>query len=323
MLTAAVAGLSISAMSGCVGGATPTGTTDVSGNTVPTTTNTVAQNNSPGNSDNPTVAEPTTPDTPPAGDPVPVAAPTITPVGGAFFGSVTVTLDCATAGATIQYTTDGLAPTETTPAYTGPFVLTRTRTVQARAIKKGYLDSPVSSALFVVEKPGQLLVNGSFEESTGTAGPYLTLAPGAIDIPGWKVINGTIDWIGTYWVASDGERSLDLDGSPGFGGVEQTFATIPGHTYKVTFDLSSNPPEDPKPLKTMRVEAAGQVGNFQFDSTGHDYKLMGWAPQQWSFAANAASTTLKFYSTDTVGGWGGPVLDNVIVVDMAAPVSTP
>ena len=82
--------------------------------------------------------------------PTPVDTPTITPNGGTFAGSVNVTLATTTAGATIRYTTDGSTPGASSPLYAGPFTLTASATVKARAFKAGYPDSSVASASFTV-----------------------------------------------------------------------------------------------------------------------------------------------------------------------------
>src|SRR5207244_755301 len=49
-----------------------------------------------------------------------VVAPTMNPAAGTYVGSVTVALSTTTTGATIRYTTDGTAPTSSSPAYTAP-----------------------------------------------------------------------------------------------------------------------------------------------------------------------------------------------------------
>ena len=54
-----------------------------------------------------------------------------------------------------------------------------------------------------------------------------------------------------------GKRALDLHGSPGFGGVEQTIATKPGKKYKVTFQMSGNPGVEHEKVQ-LGVRAAGQ-----------------------------------------------------------------
>src|SRR5437868_13034779 len=66
-----------------------------------------------------------------------------------------------------------------------------------------------------------LVVNGSFEEGPDV-GAWLSLDVGSTVIKGWKVTRGQIDYTGTNWRAADGKRSIDLHGSPGFGGIEQT-----------------------------------------------------------------------------------------------------
>ena len=88
--------------------------------------------------------------------------------------------------------------------------------------------------------------NGSFEEGTVDPGSFITLS--AFDntsITGWTVSSGSIDLIGSHWVASDGDRSIDLNGNEP-GAISQTFDTEPGAVYNVLFDMAGNP-DDPAP----------------------------------------------------------------------------
>lgn len=91
-----------------------------------------------------------------------VATPTITPAGGTFTTSQSVTLSTATAGASIRYTTDGSNPTHTSTLYAGAFTLTTSATVKARAFKAGMSDSAVASATFtkssVASKPNIVVI---------------------------------------------------------------------------------------------------------------------------------------------------------------------
>ena len=177
-----------------------------------------------------------------------------------------------------------------------------------------------------------LIVNGSFETGPNP-GVLIFLPSGSSAITGWEVSRDYIDYIGSYWDASDGERSLDLDDSTGFGGIKQTFSTTPGWIYKVTFDMSGNPYRgfgDPF-IKHMGVSAAGQSAHFDFDTTGKSLpNNMGWLTKEWYFTADGSgSTTLEFYSLHTLSGgeysgysgWTGPALDNVSVVPEPATLS--
>ena len=82
--------------------------------------------------------------------PVAPADPVITPADGASFvgDSQIVTIDCATPGATIYYSTNGSTP-KTTEAnkYTGPFQITDTTTVKAVALKDGLKSAYVTAVI--------------------------------------------------------------------------------------------------------------------------------------------------------------------------------
>ena len=80
---------------------------------------------------------------------LPQAATPESAAAAEFGASTSVTLTCATAGASIYYTLDGTTPTESSTLYTGPIALTRTTTVMARAFKSGYARSDVFARTFV------------------------------------------------------------------------------------------------------------------------------------------------------------------------------
>ncbi|WMJ23960.1 chitobiase/beta-hexosaminidase C-terminal domain-containing protein [Paludicola sp. MB14-C6] len=79
-----------------------------------------------------------------------VATPIISPNGGSFNTAQNVTITCATAGATIRYTTDGTEPTATSTAYTSAINVSATTTVKAKAFKSGLTDSTTASASFTI-----------------------------------------------------------------------------------------------------------------------------------------------------------------------------
>ncbi len=85
-----------------------------------------------------------------------VAAPIITPNGGSFFDSVSVNLSTITTGASIHYTLDGTTPTAASTLFTGLFNLTSDTTVNAIAVRNGFIDSAVTTADFIVQPTPQV-----------------------------------------------------------------------------------------------------------------------------------------------------------------------
>ena len=78
-----------------------------------------------------------------------VEKPKISPNGGNFAASQTVTLSCDTEGAAIYYTTDESEPSaENGTLYEGEFTLNATTTLKAIAVKDGMRPSEVATATF-------------------------------------------------------------------------------------------------------------------------------------------------------------------------------
>jgi choice-of-anchor C domain-containing protein len=154
-----------------------------------------------------------------------------------------------------------------------------------------------------------LINNGGFEAGT-EPGAFTQVNAGGTNITDWIVNSGSVDYIGTYWNASEGSRSIDLSGSEA-GVISQTFTTVIGNTYKVTFDLAGNPAGGPT-VKTLTVSATGGTTDpYTFDTTGKTTIDMGWTSKTYNFVATSTSTTLTFAST--TAGYFGPALDNVVV----------
>ena len=82
-----------------------------------------------------------------------VAKPVLAPAGGEVELGTTVTITCATEGATIHYTTDGSTPTAESPVYSDPITINSTTTVKAIGVKEDFADSPVATGNYTVNVP--------------------------------------------------------------------------------------------------------------------------------------------------------------------------
>ena len=80
-----------------------------------------------------------------------VAAPTFSPEGGTYSEAQTVTISCATEGASIYYTLDGSDPDENSTQYSEPLNIGTTTTVKAIAIKEGFISSDIITATYIID----------------------------------------------------------------------------------------------------------------------------------------------------------------------------
>jgi choice-of-anchor C domain-containing protein len=162
-----------------------------------------------------------------------------------------------------------------------------------------------------------LINNGSFEEGPGTLTGFTTIngvTTGIIN--GWTT-GGSIDYIGGYWPAADGNHSLDMNGLYAIGSVQQDFATVKGQVYQVRFDMSGNPDGGPLTKRLLASVTSGSVSVTDL----FDYFMTsdhGWKEKTFFFTAGGGSTTLLFSGTE-VGGAFGPALDNVSVAPVPEP----
>jgi hypothetical protein len=227
-----------------------------------------------------------------------VATPTITPNGGSYTGSVSVTMATTTAGATIRYTTDGSNPTTSSTLYSGAFTLGSSATVKAAAFMNNYNPSGVASATFTVATScpsGQF--QGEYYTNTTLSGtPAYTNCTTSINYnwgsggPGNGI--GTdlfsVRWTGSFnfnagsytftATADDGIR-VWVDGNQVFNAWQDQSPT----TYQVTINLSAG-------THVIKVE--------YYENGGGAVAQVG-----WQAAATPSSLTLNWQdmSTDETG----------------------
>jgi hypothetical protein len=124
-------------------------------------------------------------------DPV-VSTPDFSSGAGTYSSAQTVTISDATSGATIYYTTNGITPTTSSTAYTGPVTVSSTETLEAIALAPGYTNSAVASAVYTISMP--LVVTPAFFPAAGTysSGQAVTISDATSGASIYYTTNGTI-----------------------------------------------------------------------------------------------------------------------------------
>ena len=114
-----------------------------------------------------------------------VSAPTFSPAGGVYGEPQTVTISCATAGATIYYTTDGSIPTTSSSVYSSPLTISETTTVKAMATKAGMNNSNVATATYTIQQMTNITTIAGLWELANTVGTTSTLT--SVTFNNWYV----------------------------------------------------------------------------------------------------------------------------------------
>jgi hypothetical protein len=160
-----------------------------------------------------------------------VATPVVNPDSSVQIGStISVTVTCATAGATIRYTTDGSNPNSSSPVVANGATLTiaNPSTLRVFAEKAGLLDSDTQVAEYVVQ--GVVATGGSVTDTTGfrthtfvSSGSFVVTNPGTIE---YLVVAGG--------GAGGGNSSTRSGGGGGAGGLKAGSIAITAGTYAIT-----------------------------------------------------------------------------------------
>lgn len=153
--------------------------------------------------------------------------------------------------------------------------------------------------------------NGSFENSPNPGTSSTTLAAGATTLAGWSIASGDIDVVGTAVTQAHGVRGVDLNGTAA-GRITQSFTTVAGKTYTVTFDLAGSPGTGVKAITASVLGATSTAlatQAYTFDTTATSAASMGWSNKSFTFVADGTAAQIGFLST--TAGANGPLIDNV------------
>lgn len=168
------------------------------------------------------------------------------------------------------------------------------------------------------------IVNGSFEEGVDPGETFITLSAGdSTSITGWTVLANGVDYIGGYWDASEGNRSIDLS-ALGAGRLSQTSLQdmIAGQSYRISFDMSGNP-DGGEFLASLVMSVTGgvaQIFNYQVtEANARDNML--YQTFFYDFTASGPIQDLQFSSLER--NPFGPVIDNVRIEEIGGSAIVP
>ncbi len=193
-----------------------------------------------------------------------VATPTITPNGGTFTNSVSVTLATTTSGASIRYTTNGTDPTASSTLYSSPITITQSLTLKAKGFLSGYNDSTTASAGFTINPAGASSLSGQMSQP-----------PPAVNLS----TEGTTDW--AHWGLS---TASSFDHKSGTAQQISNYtligSTAPGRftDSRVAYSWSGGTPT---------ASATGSTTGIYFTGIGNGYRL--------SVPAASTDSTVKLY----------------------------
>ena len=190
----------------------------------------------------------------------PAAAPVFDPAQGTYTSTQTVAITDSTPGEAIYYTTNGAAPTADSTLYSGPIAVSSTETIKAIAVASGYLESPMSSAVYTIIPPAAAPIfspaQGTFNstqtvsivDSTPGEAIYFT-TDGAAPTTGSTLYSGPIavsssETIESIAVASGYSQSSvstaaytitpPVNASPIINSISPAFADAGAETFKLT-----------------------------------------------------------------------------------------
>jgi hypothetical protein len=168
-----------------------------------------------------------------------------------------------------------------------------------------------------------LLQNGSFTSPALTSGLALFSAGETVGV-GWAVTSGSVEVVNaqTWWPDADGDQqSLDLDGVSA-GAISQSFPTVPGLAYRLTFQYGNNPfyefGAETNPQARVLVTGADTLVDATVSHSTSTHAGMDWQPFSASFVATSTTTTVRFVSLDPSANVGGITLDAVSAVALSA-----
>lgn len=158
-----------------------------------------------------------------------------------------------------------------------------------------------------------VIVNAGFEDPV-FSGTYSI--PGTGPLPGWSVTAGNVETVDA-WTASEGLRSLDLNGVLP-GAISQSISGFDiGASYRLLFDMGGNFFQGAT-SQTASVSIGGATQTFTYVKKATDTNTsFDWETMTLDFTATAATQTLTFTQV-SFSPAAGAALDNIRIQAISA-----
>lgn len=218
-----------------------------------------------------------------------VATPTLTPGAGTYGSTQSVTLACATSGATIKFTTDGSTPSRSHgTTYSSAISVASTTTIKAIAYKDGMIDSAVASATYTLADTTAPTVSSRTIPTGGT-----TLV----------VVHSEIV---THGAGGNGGHTLAATG----GAVTAAYASGAG-TNTLTYNLSRTIASGEtvthsytQPGNGVEDAAGNDLATFSAQAvTNNSTQSAGFTPPSGTFGWWKADAITGLVNNDPVSAW--------------------
>lgn len=188
------------------------------------------------------------------------ATPAISPAAGTYSSAQSVTLSDSTTGATIYYTTNGVAPSTSSAIYSGPISVGASEVIEAVAVASNYTDSSLAKANYTITPPSS---------GTNTPPPSGPVVPSnATAASGLQMLD---TWIFNHDAGTPGTAvgATSLVSTPSLSGNARNFASSytnnGGEIYSLAYAFDTN---------SMNflydgwvwIEAGSSMANLEMDS---------------------------------------------------------
>ena len=225
-----------------------------------------------------------------------VADPTFSPEAGTYVGSVEVTLSCATAGASIYYTTDGSNPSTSSTLYSAPIVLSQTTTLKAFAVKTDYQNSQIVTATYTITTPVTTTFNKVMNPvDLNTSDNYLLVCESAATAATGTIYNSALQTAAITISAADNSITTAYNAT-GYPYAVMLEATEGGYFLKINGSYLNNASGTGLSLSetASSVWAANPYeGGYILQNLNNNNRFIG--------GSSAAGATYKAYAINNLG----------------------